>query len=277
MLSWALRLVRAPAPAWLSAPPLSASAARCALISAGTFVLCAAVAALHPRSAGLRTRSYTVSTLHSIVVVLLALAVYDEAAATGSLWDASGAVWSRASPGVEAPIAVTLGYILFDVALALVAPRGYELLTPAMRLHHAVVCASLSAALACNVGAVYVALFLIHEASTVPLNLHVEFGAAWKARRPRCRTANGACLWLTYAVARVGLTAVLWASIAVTSAPPVRGAVWAMHLLVLATLSLLNLYWFSQITRGLLKALRGAADEGGGAKVEAAEGRRKNE
>lgn len=244
-------------PAWAShvsgvlraAPPLSLLApahADAALIALASLCACALLAAAQPRGTSLLQRSCNLSTVHSIVVVVLAVLAYHEAPQL--LWDASGRVWTHTSDAALLPVAITLGYITFDCLLGLLSPG---LLKTAMWLHHAVVLASFLSGVAFGFGTTYQALFLVNEASTVPLNLHVAYGDGWKATRPRCRTANGAALWLTYLLCRILANTMLSASVVTTSSAAVREGfpfAWRLSVAVLFTLTALNAMWFYQIT-----------------------------
>lgn len=243
------------AAAWLAAatsvpPPISPAATEMLLVAAVTLFACAAIAVLHPGWATAMDRSRNVSTVHSVIVVFWAVACYREVSAL--LFEPSGAAWLHSSVLIRMPIAITIGYIAFDSLLGLAFPN---LLDPLMMVHHAVVLTSYCTSLYSGCGNVYCALFLINEASTVPLNFHYQFcGRAGGLPR----LLNGAALWLLYLTCRMLANAFFTWSIFVTSAPAVRAAyplTWGLYMAVLATLWALNTNWFYRITLGFVKAL----------------------
>lgn len=241
--------------AWLEGvtaapPPVDA---QLVLVAAGAMFVCAAFTALQPSWVGIMSRSRNVSTLHSVVVVALAMRAYFDVAPL--LWDPSGAIWTARIPSAELPVAITTGYIAFDVALGLAFPGQ---LTPGMWAHHAIVLLSYVSGLAMGFSTPYAALFLINEASTIPLNWHYQ----WCGRQRGCvRTTNGTALWLAYLLCRMVTNTVLTASVVTTSSPAVRSAfpiAWGIQMFVLAVLTVLNANWFYRISRGFFKALTGA-------------------
>lgn len=251
--------------AWLAAatatpPPISPAATEMLLVVAAALFACAAVAAAHPGWATAMDRSRNVSTIHSVVVVVWAVAAYREVG--GLLFDPSGAMWTYSSSFIRMPIAITIGYIAFDSLLGLAFPN---LLDPLMMVHHAVVLTSYGASLYSGCGNAYCALFLINEASTVPLNFHYQ----WCGRAGGLpRLLNGAALWLLYLTCRMLANALFTWSIVVSSAPAVRAAyplTWGIHMAVLVTLTALNVNWFYRITLGFVKAV---ASGGGPSKKE---------
>jgi hypothetical protein len=251
----AAQRVLASGAAWLEGvtahpPPVDA---QLVLVAAGTMFVCAAVTAVQPAWVGIMSRSRNVSTLHSAVVVSLAVRAYFDVAPL--LWDPSGAIWTARIPSAALPVAITTGYIAYDVALGLAFPGQLD---AGMWAHHAIVLLSYVTGLSLGFATPYAALFLVNEASTIPLNWHYQ----WCGRQRGCvRTTNGTALWLAYLVCRMVANTVLTASVVTTSSPAVRAAfpvAWGIQMFVLAVLTALNANWFYRITRGFVKALTGA-------------------
>jgi len=246
-------------------PPISVDSSEMLLVVAATLFLCALVALLHPAWATAMDRSRNVSTLHSLIVVVWAVAVYREVGPL--LFQPSGAVWTHSSSFLRMPIAITIGYIAFDSLLGLAFPN---VLDPLMMVHHAVVLAANGLSLYSGCGHAYCVLFLINEASTIPLNFHYQ----WCGKRGGLpRLLNGAALWVLYLTCRMVANALLIWSIAVTSAPAVRAAfpvTWGVQMAVCATLAVLNVNWFYRITLGFVKAV----SSGGGPAKRGAASRR---
>ena len=226
-----------------------------AQVIAATLFVCATIASLHPSWVSVMNRSRNVSTLHSVVVVTLCAAAYGEVAPI--LFDPSGAIWTARGEMTTLVVCITTGYILFDSLLGLAFPGQLD---APMWIHHLVVLACFLSGLAYGVGVPFCALFLINEASTIPLNFHFQ----WCGRqRNWVRTVNGAALWLSYLLCRMVANAFLSASVYTTSAPAVRAAypvVWALQICVLSTLTVLNCMWFYKISRGFFKAISGGSN-----------------
>lgn len=247
-----------------------------------SFFLCTAVTAapIWPSHWTVLNRSYLTSTVHAFISVALALRAlsiilasprsYDMFPASAPFaplfpggssagWDVKDNVgdsmWKADMPTARLGIAVTLGYMLCDSALAVAFPGHLDKF---MVLHHALVVVSVTASLLTNTAIAYSCILLVNEASTPFVNVFFVTKDSWKGLRVQI---NGFLMWLSYAVFRIAFNTVVGVSMVQTLA---RSTVFATHPLLtclyvgsFAAAQCLNANWFYRITRGLIKAVCG--------------------
>jgi hypothetical protein len=147
-------------------------------------------------------------------------------------------------------------YLSFDAVLVCATPHLRSAGTVA---HHFAGCASALAVVASRIGCAFLALFLFTEASTPFVNLHWFLRTSGES--DALLLANGVLMWLSFVAFRV-CSLPFTVSLVYRHIGQIVGAHqfgWLLALFFLSQfllLSVLNLKWALQITRGLLRALR---------------------
>lgn len=209
-----------------------------------------------------RLCSYAVSTAHAAV-----------AAAGGAycfLVDDGGAYSSPALAafGRSEPRAffllVTAGYLAYDLCLVLSFRRAlYSHLTV---LHHLLIVCAFILGVASSSGTYYMAVFLVNEVSTLPLNANYFMAASPAWRGGVAYRANGVLLLLTYAGFRVAFN--FWAlyHLVVCTWVPYQPVVWpslttaqkvtvSFNTFLAFVHTLINLVWFRDIVVAVRRKL----------------------
>jgi hypothetical protein len=200
--------------------------------------------------------SLTVSTAHAIVSTALSARSWSwywplVLSSSPLLWEEDG-LHERITGGV------TLGYLLWDTVCGAAhtywrVPTSEPMLNVGMVVHHLVSALTIWGALVSSYGVPLQALFIISEASTPFLNIHLTI----RRDDPR-RTANGLMMWITFFMGRIVLLSLIGRALVGTSVPRVTDRhpvlYWALIITVLP-LFVLNWIWFWKITSGLLKVV----------------------
>lgn len=166
-----------------------------------------------------------------------------------------GPVTLRSSTLSVSALGVSVGYFLSDLGMILwryPSLGGMEYV-----VHHLISLMSVTYAMLTGEAQIYTYMVLISEATTPSINLRWYLDAAGM-KRSKPYTINGVVIFLAWLVARILLFIYLfWHSYAYhDQVKRMHGIGVVMMLVVPSVLSVMNLFWFSKIFKGMLKTLK---------------------
>ncbi|CAE7387350.1 unnamed protein product [Symbiodinium sp. KB8] len=180
------------------------------------------------------------------------------------------------SPSATRAVEWSVAYMIADAVLMLA--EGDELLGWAPALHHLIVAFGFARGIASGFTTQYHSLFLVNEASVVPMHLLV----LGRSLGGRAQVATGVALWVLFLVSRLGFNAWIFSNVAwhlgggpradaaaCSGSPASRSAAARRQLLsdpstfrelvlqlgLAGSAQVLNVMWFAQITALLLARL----------------------
>lgn len=144
-------------------------------------------------------------------------------------------------------------YLSFDLLLVASTPQLRSLGTVA---HHGVGLSAVCAVTVTRIGCCFLAGFLLTELSTPFVNFHWFFRTC--DEKPSLVLANGFLMWLTFVAGRILVLPYAVYLVFAHIHQVIAFSPWlaAFYVSLFVTISILNLYWASLISRGLLKAWR---------------------
>eukprot|EP01137_Pigoraptor_chileana_P032035 Opistho-2@20774 len=196
------------------------------------------------------------STIHAVVVTVVALfCLYDE-------WEIPNR-FQHDSPAMYSMLAMSAGYLITD---ALVICFNFDAfgnakLNMQTLLHHALGISGLFLVLKNNVFLFYMTWRIICEGSTPFVNLRWFLATNEEWKNSKLYVVNGLLMVFSFFALRVAMSPFIWIAMFKTSDQlfQANGVLVGIFIAYSIVLDVLNLYWFSSIWKGLLKALRGDA------------------